>query len=115
MEEVSEAVAEPVEAVAEETAPSIMERPSTLLKPIRGILRPLEHEDEVRTASLTPVGHMLIPEKKRGPPPSSNIGKENTSTLRPVKGTLTPVSKPPAKRLEPERRRRRLSTGCEHR
>ena len=60
----------------------------------------LEEEEEVRTASLTPVGHMLMPEKKRGAPPSSSVGQQ-TATLRPVRGTLTPVSKTPVKRLEP--------------
>jgi hypothetical protein len=83
----------------EDSAPS-MQRPTALLKPIRGTLRPLEVEEEVRTAPLTPVGHMLVPEKKRGPPPSSSVGQQ-TAALRPVRGTLTPVSKTPVKRLEP--------------
>ena len=83
-----------------EEGSTTMQRPTALLKPIRGTLRPLEQEEEVRTAPLTPVGHMLIPEKKRGPPPSSSIGQK-TATLRPVRGTLTPVSKQPVKRLEP--------------
>ena len=83
-----------------EERPTTMQRPTALLKPIRGTLRPLEQEEEVRTAPLTPVGHMLIPEKKRGPPPSSSIGQK-TASLRPVRGTLTPVSKQPVKRLEP--------------
>ena len=87
-----------VEGVEEPT--STMQRPTALLKPIRGTLRPLEEEEEVRTAPLTPVGHMLVPEKKRGPPPSSSIGQK-TATLKPVRGTLTPVSKTPVKRLEP--------------
>ncbi|DAC50600.1 MAG TPA: hypothetical protein D7H92_00160, partial [Candidatus Poseidoniales archaeon] len=83
-----------------DSSTSTMQRPTALLKPIRGTLRPLEEEEEVRTASLTPVGHMLMPEKKRGPPPSSTVGQQ-TATLRPVRGTLTPVSKTPVKRLEP--------------
>tara|TARA_B100000003_G_scaffold188803_1_gene185499 strand:- start:363 stop:752 length:390 start_codon:yes stop_codon:yes gene_type:complete len=99
MEEVTEEVAEMVE---EQQPSTSMERPATLLKPIRGVLRPLEEEEEVRTASLTPVGHMLMPEKKRGPPPSSSIGKGAGATLRPVKATLTPVSKTPVKQMEPE-------------
>lgn len=90
------------ETMVEEIDPSTstMQRPTALLKPIRGTLRPLEVEEEVRTASLTPVGHMLMPEKKRGPPPASSVGQQ-TATLRPVRGTLTPVSKTPVKRLEP--------------
>ncbi|MCH1616345.1 MAG: hypothetical protein L7R83_02405, partial [Candidatus Poseidonia sp.] len=98
--EVEEVV--PVEETIEENdiSKSTMQRPTALLKPIRGTLRPLEEEEEVRTASLTPIGHMLMPEKKRGSPPSSSIGQE-TATLRPVRGTLTPVSKTPVKRLEP--------------
>jgi len=32
-----------------------------------------------------------VPEKKRGSPPPSSIGTGNTATLRPVRGTLTPV------------------------
>ena len=94
--------AEEEETMVEEidTPTSTMQRPTALLKPIRGTLRPLEEEEEVRTASLTPVGHMLMPEKKRGPPPSSSMGQQ-TATLRPVRGTLTPVSKTPVKRLEP--------------
>jgi hypothetical protein len=55
-------------------------------------------EEEVRTASLTPVGHMLMPEKKRGPPPT--IEKPMTAQLRPVRGSLTPVSKTPVKQLK---------------
>ena len=98
--DVTEDVVDVVEDTAEET--TTVQRPTALLKPIRGTLRPLEEEEAVRTASLTPVGHMLVPEKKRGPPPSSSIGKPTTSTLRPVRGTLTPVSKSPVKRLEPE-------------
>lgn len=94
--------AEKEETMVEEidSSTSTMQRPTALLKPIRGTLRPLEEEEEVRTASLTPVGHMLMPEKKRGPPPSSSVGQQ-TATLRPVRGTLTPVSKTPVKRLEP--------------
>ena len=86
--------AEEEETMVEEidTSTSTMQRPTALLKPIRGTLRPLEEEEEVRTASLTPVGHMLMPEKKRGAPPSSSVGQQ-TATLRPVRGTLTPVSK----------------------
>lgn len=107
MEEATSVVEEAMEeqTVADEgvevEAPSpTMQRPTALLKPIRGTLRPLEEEEEVRTAPLTPVGHMLIPEKKRGPPPSSSMGQK-TATLKPVRGTLTPVSKTPVKRLEP--------------
>lgn len=96
----TEAMVDVVEVPVEETA--TMQRPAALLKPIRGTLRPLEEEEEVRTATLTPVGHMLIPEKKRGPPPSSSVGKPTTTSLRPVRGTLTPVTKSPVKRLEPE-------------
>ena len=79
---------------------SVMTRPTALLKPIRGTLQPLTEEEEVRTASLTPVGHMLVPEKKRGPPPSASIGRPETAELRPVQGTLTPVSKKPVKQLK---------------
>ena len=117
MEEMSEEVAEiPEEDVLEpkvttldeaieevtETSPATMTRPTTLLKPIRGVLKPLDQEEEVRTASLTPVGHMLIPEKKRGPPPSKSIGKPTAAKLRPVKGTLKPVAKEPVKTLQPD-------------
>ena len=98
---VEESISETMEEVAEATA-TTMARPTTLLKPIRGVLKPLEEEEEVRTATLTPVGHMLIPEKKRGPPPSSAIGKPATAKLRPVKGTLKPVAKKPVTTLQPE-------------
>ena len=101
VEVVEPAVEERLDADVETEEP--MTRPTALLKPIRGTLQPLVDEEEVRTASLTPVGHMLMPEKKkRGPPPSEDIGKENTATLRPVRGKLTPVSKAPVKRLEPD-------------
>ena len=98
-------VTEATPPVMEETVggeSTTMSRPTTLLKPIRGVLRPLDEEEEVRTASLTPVGHMLVPEKKRGPPPSASIGAPKTAKLRPVKGTLKPVTKEPSPRLEPE-------------
>ena len=111
MEEVGEAMLEEttvpdevvidevVEHSEEEVEPkTTMARPTAMLKPIRGTLQPLVEEEEVRTASLTPVGHMLIPEKKRGPPPS--IGKPKTAELRPVKASLVPVSKTPVKKLE---------------
>ena len=71
---VEPAVDELVDEESEE-ATSVMTRPTALLKPIRGTLQPLTEEEEVRTASLTPVGHMLVPEKKRGPPPSASIGR----------------------------------------
>ena len=96
---VEPAVDELVEEVSEEDK-SVMTRPTALLKPIRGTLQPLTEEEEVRTASLTPVGHMLVPEKKRGPPPSASIGRPGTAELRPVQGTLTPVSKKPVKQLK---------------
>ena len=110
LDEVTEPVEmEAVEASVEEDVPaeaeseSTMTRPTALLKPIRGTLQPLVEEDEVRTARLTPVGHMLVPKKKkRGPPPSAEVGKGKTATLRPVRGKLTPVKKTPVKRLEPE-------------
>ena len=110
LEEVTEPVeVEPVEpsvkedVLAEAESEATMTRPTALLKPIRGTLQPLVEEDEVRTARLTPVGHMLVPEKKaRGPPPSAKVGKGKTATLRPVRGKLTPVTKTPVKRLEPE-------------
>ena len=90
---------EVVEHVEEEVeAKTTMARPTAMLKPIRGTLQPLVDEEEVRTASLTPIGHMLIPEKKRGPPPS--IGKRKTAELRPVKASLIPVSKNPVKELK---------------
>lgn len=92
-----------VEDAVEDIDPSTstMQRPTALLKPIRGTLQPLAEEEKVRTAPLSPVGHMLVPEKKRGPPPSIEPGQK-TATLRPVRGTLTPVSKTPVKRLEPD-------------
>ena len=96
---VEPAVDELVEEGSEEDR-SVMTRPTALLKPIRGTLQPLTEEEEVRTASLTPVGHMLVPEKKRGPPPSASIGRPETAQLRPVQGTLTPVSKKPVKQLK---------------
>jgi len=80
---------------------SIMQQPTTLLTPIRGVLKPLTEEEPVRTARLTPVGHMLVPEKKRGPPPTSKPMKAPTATLRPVRGKLTPLTKPGVKRLTP--------------
>ena len=102
--EPAEATVEPaVDELAEEGSEegtSVMPRPTALLKPIRGPLQPLTEEEEVRTASLTPVGHMLVPEKKRGPPPSASIGRPETAELRPVQGTLTPVSKKPVKQLK---------------
>lgn len=101
VEDVEPAVEEGLEADVETEAS--MTRPTALLKPIRGTLQPLVDEEEVRTAALTPVGHMLVPEKKkRGPPPSKDVGKGTTATLRPVRGKLTPVSKTPVKRLEPD-------------
>jgi len=104
-----------VEAIVEDTSEDTLEdtvedidapattmmRPAALLKPIRGTLQPLEEEEPVKTAPLTPVGHMLVPEKKRGPPPTVKT-RASTATLRPVRGTLTPVSKTPVKQLEPE-------------
>ena len=99
VEQVEEEVMAPSETVEEEAeAKTTMTRPTAMLRPIRGTLQPLVDEEEVRTASLTPVGHMLTPKKKRGPPPS--IGKPKTAELRPVKGSLIPVSKTPVKKLE---------------
>ena len=100
-----EALEESVADVAEEAleaSTSTMTRPTALLKPIRGTLQPLTEEEEVRTASLTPIGHMLVPEKKRGPPPSASVGRPPTAKLRPVRGTLTPVTKTPVKQLKPD-------------
>ena len=113
MEDIGEAMLEeevsaPMEAPEEireatEAAAPTMARPTALLKPIRGTLQPLVEEEAVRTAPLTPVGHMLMPEKKaRGPPPSASIGRPKTAELRPVRGTLTPVSKKPVKQLKPD-------------
>ncbi|MDB2335897.1 hypothetical protein N9V31_04145, partial [Candidatus Poseidonia alphae] len=68
-------------------------------RPIRGVLSPVE--DAVESATLTPVGHMLMPAKKRGGPPSSSVGRP-TAALRPVKGTLTPVTKKPVKKMVPK-------------
>ena len=98
MEEVGETMLEEASVPDEVEAKTTMTRPTAMLRPIRGTLQPLVDEEEVRTASLTPVGHMLTPEKKRGPPPS--IGKPKTAELRPVKGSLIPVSKTPVKKLE---------------
>jgi hypothetical protein len=42
-----------------------------------------------------------MPAKKRGAPPSSSVGRP-TAALRPVKGTLTPVTKKPVKKMVPE-------------
>ena len=113
MEDIGEAMLEeevsaPMEAPEEigeatEAAAPTMARPTALLKPIRGTLQPLVEEEAVRTAPLTPVGHMLMPEKKaRGPPPSASVGRPKTAELRPVRGTLTPVSKKPVKQLKPD-------------
>lgn len=88
----------PEEVEEEVEVKTTMARPTAMLRPIRGTLQPLVEEEEVRTASLTPVGHMIVPEKKRGPPPS--IGKEETATLRPIRGSLIPVSKTPVKQLK---------------
>ena len=96
VEEETVAITETVEEEVE--TKTTMARPTAMLKPIRGTLQPLVEEEEVRTAPLTPVGHMLMPEKKRGPPPS--IGKPKTAELRPVKGSLIPVSKTPVKQLK---------------
>jgi hypothetical protein len=96
VEEETVAITETVEEEVE--AKTTMARPTAMLKPIRGTLQPLVEEEEVRTAPLTPVGHMLMPVKKRGPPPS--IGKPKTAELRPVKGSLIPVSKTPVKQLK---------------
>jgi hypothetical protein len=99
VEHVEEEAVVPTETVDEEVeGKTIMARPTAMLKPIRGTLQPLVEEEEVRTASLTPVGHMLMPEKKRGPPPT--IEKPMTAQLRPVRGSLTPVSKTPVKQLK---------------
>lgn len=100
-EAMEEAVADTVEE-ALEASTSTMTRPTALLKPIRGTLQPLTEEEEVRTASLTPIGHMLVPEKKRGPPPSASVGRPPTAKLHPVRGTLTPVTKTPVEQLKPE-------------
>jgi hypothetical protein len=43
-----------------------------------------------------------MPEKRRGPPPASEAGQPPTAVLRPVKGTLKPASKAPAKVLKPQ-------------
>jgi len=90
----------PEEAVMEEEVETktTMARPTAMLRPIRGTLQPLVEEEEVRTASLTPVGHMIAPEKKRGAPPS--IGTTETATLKPIRGQLIPVSKTPVKQLK---------------
>jgi hypothetical protein len=103
MEELaSEAVLEEMDAEPSESEPATMARPTALLKPIRGVLKPLDEEEEVRTATLTPVGHMLVPAKERGSPPPATTGRPTTATLRPVRGKLTPVSKPAAKVLKPQ-------------
>jgi hypothetical protein len=103
MEELaSEAVLEEMEAGPKEAMSPSMSRPTALLKPISGVLRPLDEEEDVRTATLTPVGHMLMPAKnERGAPPAAT-SRPSTATLRPVRGTLTPVSKPAAKVLKPQ-------------
>ena len=103
MEELaSEAVLEEMDAEPSESVTATMARPTALLKPIRGVLKPLDEEEEVRTTTLTPVGHMLVPAKERGSPPPATAGRPTTATLRPVRGKLTPVSKPAAKVLKPE-------------
>ncbi|MFZ8907121.1 MAG: hypothetical protein ACO2Y2_07260, partial [Poseidonia sp.] len=103
-EVLDEPVIEAVEEALEAPSPT-MSRPTALLRPIQGTLQPLTEEEEVRTASLTPVGHMLMPEKKRGPPPSASVGRPTTAKLRPVRGTLTPVTKSPVKQLKPDEER----------
>jgi hypothetical protein len=103
MEELaSEAVLEEMDAEPSETETKAMARPAALLKPIRGVMKPLVEEEEVRTAVLTPVGHMLMPATERGSPPPATAGRPATATLRPVRGKLTPVTKPAAKVLKPE-------------
>lgn len=102
VEETIEPAVEDFDEEALEASRSTMTRPTALLKPIRGTLQPLTEEEEVRTAPLTPIGHMLVPEKKRGPPPSASVGRPPTAKLRPVRGTLTPVTKTPVKQLKPD-------------
>jgi len=89
--------------VAEETVETVAEeveevQTTSLLKPIRGTLQPVE--EAVETSTLTPVGHMLVPEKRRGSPPPSSIGTGGTATLRPVRGTLTPVPDDPVEQTD---------------
>ena len=91
--EQSSEVSEEVTALAEE----LLEE--TILRPIGGVLTPVQ--DRAETAVITPVGHMLMPAKKRGAPPSTSVGRP-TAALRPVKGTLTPVTKKPVKKMVPE-------------
>ena len=91
VEEVIEAV-EPVEA-----EPQAMNVPTAMLRPVGGVLQPLEERVEMPTASITPVGPTLMP----GPPISTNV-KPKTAALRPVKGTLTPVEKSPVRTLQPQ-------------
>ena len=90
-ESMLEEVTEPVEVqtvepsveedvLAEAESEATMTRPTALLKPIRGTLQPLVEEDEVRTARLTPVGHMLVPEKKeRGPLLPLRLKRQNSN------------------------------------
>ena len=95
MPEVESEAEHPSEA-PEEVSERVEEAP---LRPIRGVLTPAE--DPTETATLTPVGHMLMPAKKRGAPPSAAVGRPSAA-LRPVKGTLTPVTKKPVKKMVPK-------------
>ena len=92
--ELVEEVIETVEPLAPE--PETTDIPTTLLRPVAGVLQPLEEEAEEPTARITPVGPTLMP----GPPISSNV-KPKTAALRPVRGTLTPVEKAPVRTLQP--------------
>ena len=91
VDEVIEAI-EPVEAETQ-----AMNVPTAMLRPVGGVLQPLEEKVEMPTASITPVGPTLMP----GPPISTNV-KPKTAALRPVKGTLTPVEKSPVRTLQPQ-------------
>ncbi len=93
--EVTEEASEVEEVVEAES--QTMSLPTSMLRPIGGVLRPLDDEEEVRTATITPVGPTLVP----GPPINSRA-KPETATLRPVRGTLKPVEKAPVRTLQPQ-------------
>jgi hypothetical protein len=99
VEELVPAVEVEDSALVEEPEEEYQTLEDRLLRPIRGVLNPVS--TPVNTSTLTPVGKTLVPAKKRGPPPSTSAGRP-TASLRPVKGTLTPVTKAPVKTMVPE-------------
>ena len=109
--ELEAAVAEEIAPIGEEDQPSIEtsieedvasdgadeEVEIATLRPITAVLSPASEPESVKTSTLKPLPPQLIPKKARGAPPniarsksSTNVGKDSSATLTPVR-RMTPL------------------------